>query len=266
MDYQIAIPSYARAELLRDKTLAWLQRHNVDKNRITVFVANEQENAKYRSVLGSEYNIVTGVIGKVNQQRFYHNYYPKGTPLLNLDDDTVKLRERTPEGKLQDWNGSVDELVAKGFALCGEAGAKMWGINPVENGFFMSDFVTVGLRYICGNVYGNYAGDVAIMGKDRVYAESSGDDFETTLRSFIQNGSVVRFEYLCPTTKYFAAGGIDAELKERGISDRQTDHKKALQNIVSRYPELSKLTEKAGGVTNIRLKTITYNKIPKANI
>lgn len=266
MDYQIAIPSYARAELLRDKTLAWLDKHKVDRERITVFVANEQESDKYRYVLGHSYRVVIGVIGKVNQQRFYHNHYPKGTPLLNLDDDTVRLRERTPEGGLQEWQGSIDKLVETGFAICGEAGAKMWGINPVENGFFMSDYITVGLRYICGNVYGNYAGDLAIMGKDRVYAESSGDDFETSLRSFIQNGSVVRFEYLCPTTKYFAAGGIDAELKQRGIVDRQKDHKAALENIVSRYPELAKVTTKAGGVTNIRLKSITFNKIPKIHV
>lgn len=266
MDYQIAIPSYARAELLRDKTLAWLDKHKVDRERITVFVASEEEFWTYNKIIGKGYNIVTGVIGKVNQQRFYHNHYPKGTPLLNLDDDTVRLRERTSDGKLQEWNGSIDKLVETGFRICEEVGAKMWGINPVENGFFMSDCITVGLRYICGNVYGNYAGDLAIMGKDRVYAESSGDDFETSLRSFIQNGSVVRFEYLCPTTKYFAAGGIDAELKQRGITDRQTDHKAALENIVSRYPELAKVTEKAGGVTNIRLKSITFNKIPKIHV
>lgn len=266
MDYQIAIPSYARAELLRDKTLAWLERHNVDKSRITVFVANEEESDKYRYVLGSRYRVVTGLLGKVNQQRFYHEYYPKGTPLLNLDDDTVRLRERTPDGKLQDWTGSIDTLVETGFNTCQRVGAKMWGINPVENGFFMSDVITVGLRYICGNVYGNYAGDPAIMGADRVYKESSGDDFETSLRSFIQNGSVVRFEYLCPTTKYFAAGGIDAELKRRGVTDRQIDHTHALENIVSRYPELAKLTTKAGGVTNIRLKSITFEKIPKIHV
>jgi hypothetical protein len=265
MDYQIAIPSYSRAELLKHQTIAFLERYNVDPARVTVFVANEEESNKYRYALGNKYKIVIGLLGKVNQQRFYHDYYPKGTPLLNLDDDTVTLRQRTADGKLEDFNGSIDELVKTGFDICKQEGAKMWGINPVENGFFMSDSVTVGLRYICGNFYGNYAGDLAIMGKDRIYAESSGDDFETTLRSFIQNGSVVRFEYICPKTKYFAAGGIDAELKQQGINNRQDEHSIALANIVSRYPELATLTTKAGGVTNIRLKTITYKKIPKAH-
>lgn len=266
MNYQIAIPSYARAELLKHQTLAFLERSGVGRERVTIFVANEQEFDAYRSLIGQEYKIVVGVLGKVNQQRFYHSYYPKGTPLLNLDDDTVTLRQRTPDGKLEDFNGSLDALVEAGFRVCKQEGATMWGINPVENGFFMSDVVTVGLRYICGNFYGNYAGDPAIVGTDRTYAESSGDDFETTLRSFIQNGSVVRFEYICPKTKYFAAGGIDAELKSKGVTNRQDDHAVALANIVSRYPELASLTTKTGGVTNIRLKTVTYRKILKADI
>lgn len=263
MDYLIAIPSYARPELLKQQTIAFLERHHVNSERITVFVANQDEYERYQEVLGNKYRIVVGVLGKVNQQRFYHSYYPEGTPLLNLDDDTLTLRQRTLDGKLEDFHGSIDDLVVKGFEICKQAGAKMWGINPVENGFFMSDVITVGLRYICGNFYGNYAGDTAIMSKDRTYTESSGDDFETTLRSFIQNGSVVRFEYICPKTKYFASGGIDAELKTRGMLNRKEEHGVALSNIVGRYPELSSLTIKAGGVTNIRLKPITFNKIPR---
>lgn len=266
MDYQIAIPSYARASLLKNQTIGFLERHNVDPTRVTVFVANEEESNAYQDSLGNNYKVVIGRLGKVNQQRFYHSYYPKGTPLLNLDDDTKTLRQRTPDGKLEDFNGSIDELVKTGFRICEEQGAKMWGINPVENGFFMSDVVTVGLRYICGNFYGNYAGDPAIVGTDRMYTESSGDDFVTTLRSFIQNGSVVRFEYICPKTKYFAAGGIDAELKEKGIMTRQIEHAARLADIVSRYSDLATLVTKAGGMANIKLKNITHLKLPKSNV
>lgn len=265
IDYQIAIPSYGRAELLKNQTLAFLERHNVDPERVTIFVASEEERERYAQVLANKWRIVVAHIGKVNAQRFYHAYYPVGTPLLNLDDDTVTLRQKTADDKLEEFNGNLDELVTRGFEICKQEGATMWGINPVENGFFMSDTITVGLRYICGNFYGNYAGDKAIVGADRVYAESSGDDFETTLRSFILNGAVVRFEYICPKTKYFAAGGIDAELKSRGITDRKPDHAVALHGIVNRYPELAKITTKAGGVTNIRLKTVTYKKIKRAS-
>ena len=262
MEYVVAIPSYRRPQICKEQTLAVLERLKVSKDKITVFVANEEEEAIYRSVIGDEYKIVVGVRGISSQRKFIHNYYPVGTRIISSDDDMAELYE-LGDGELIPTKMTLDEIAELGFKYAEQEGAKLWGINPVANGFFMKDVVTVGLRYICGNFYGNYAGDPAITGADRTYAESSGDDYETTLRSFIQNGSVVRFEFICPKTKYFAAGGIDAELKTRGIADRQIDHADKLKNIVSRYPELASITTKAGGVTNIRLKSITYKRLKR---
>lgn len=263
MKYEIAIPSYKRAELLQTATLATLVRYGVDKDRVTIFVANDDEAVKYRATLGDDWRIVTGVIGKVNQQRFYHNWYPEGTPLLNLDDDVYDLHEVNDAKKLQSFTGTIDELVSFAFDLADKVGARMWGINPVNNGFFLKNETVVGLRYICGNFYGNYAGDLAICGNDRPSAISSGDDYETTFRSYLQNGAVVRIEYLTPITKYFAPGGIDAELKERGVENRQVEHDAELRRIIDRYPDLAGLQTKAGGVTNIRVKTKTFARIPR---
>lgn len=263
MEYQIAIPSYKRAELLKQKTIALLERYNVDKSKITVFVANEQEAETYKEAL-PDYKIVVAVKGLLAARVFYNNYYPKDTRILNLDDDMAELKQRNSADKLENYVGAFDDIVKLGFSICEQEGARLWGINPVSNGFFMKDCVTVGLRYICGNFHGSYAGDEVVTGADRANKESSGEDFETTLRSFVRYGSVVRIEYLCPTTKYFASGGIDAELKDNGIPDRQTDHKAALFDIAARFPDLATIVEKAGGITNIRLKTVTYAKIPRA--
>ena len=43
MDYKIAIPSYKRAETIKNKTLKLLMDHNIDKNKITIFVADNDE-------------------------------------------------------------------------------------------------------------------------------------------------------------------------------------------------------------------------------
>lgn len=262
MDYQIVIPSYKRAELLEKASLATIARYGGSKDRVTVFVANEQQAQEYRDVIG-DYRIVVAQIGKVNAQRFYHNYFPQGTPLLNLDDDIHDIKQRNELDKLEPYAESIDKLVSIGFDLCKKSGAKMWGINPVNNGYFMKDWSVIGLRYICGNFYGNYAGDAAIVGEDRPSHLSSGDDYETTIRSFIANGSVARIEWLTPITKYFAAGGIDAEIKDKGINDRQIEHTQELQAIIERYPELANPQVKSGGVFNIRLKNFTFEKVPR---
>lgn len=263
MDYVIAIPSYKRATLLKQKTLALLERFGVQKDKIYIFVADQRELEDYSNEING-YNIIEAEKGLVLARRFYNQYFPKNTRILNLDDDCAELKQRTPDAKLDDYRGSFDSLVETGFGICEKQGARLWGINPVANGFFMADTVTVGLRYICGNVHGSYAGDSVISGEDR-NLESSGEDFLTTLRSFVKYGSVVRLDWICPTTKYFAHGGIDAELKDKGIMTRQIDHAARLAEIVARYPDLATLVTKAGGVTNIRLKTITYCKLPKTH-
>lgn len=263
MDYQIAIPSYKRSEVIQVATLATLERYGVDPDRVTIFVANAEELDNYRAALDPKWRIVCGKLGKVEQQKFYHQHYETGTPLLNFDDDVYDIRQSTAEGKLEPYDGTIDALAEIGFGLCEKSGAKLWGINPVNNGYFMKHWSVIGLRYICGNLYGNYAGDLAIIGADRPSAISSGDDYETTFRSYLQNGSVVRIEYLTPITKYFAPGGIDAELKDRGVANRQEEHDAELRAIIERYPNLAALQIKAGGITNIRVRTQTFVKVAR---
>jgi hypothetical protein len=262
-DYQIAIPSYKRAELLKNVTLKTLERYGANRDRITIFVANEQQAEEYKEVI-ADYRIIVAEIGQLNAYRFYHrHYYAEGTRLLNLDDDIYDIKQRNDLDKLEPYTGTIDDLVKLGFDLCEKSGAKIWGINPVNNAYFMKDWAVIGLRYICGNFYGNYAGDQAIIGEDRPSLLSSGDDYETTIRSFMANGAVARIEWLTPITKYFAAGGIDAEIKDKGIEDRQTEHAQELQAIIMRYPDLATPQVKANGMFNIQVKKLTFARIPR---
>jgi len=66
IDYKIAIPSYKRHNTIKEKTLRLLDEYNIDKNKITVFVANTDEEILYKESLDNEYKIVVGVptIGK----------------------------------------------------------------------------------------------------------------------------------------------------------------------------------------------------------
>jgi hypothetical protein len=43
MDYVICVPSYQRAQLCNDLTLAMLAAHGIEPARIHVYVANEAE-------------------------------------------------------------------------------------------------------------------------------------------------------------------------------------------------------------------------------
>lgn len=260
--YQVAIPSYRRADVLKKNTLATLERYGVADDKIHVFVADEQELLDYEQAIGTRYKIVVGALGKVEQQKFYNSYFAPGTPLLNMDDDIADVLELNADGKLIPYGNSMQEIIETGFGLCEKYGAKMWGLNPVSNGFFMRNQATVGLRFIIGNFFGNYAGDLAISGADREMRCDSGDDWLTTIRSFLENGRIVRIEWLNAKTRMFAKGGIEAQLSERG-EERKLIHHQELTRLAALFPDLLTVTTKAGGVTNLRLRSLTEAKIPR---
>lgn len=262
MNYVVAIPSYKRAEICRDQTLKLLDKLKVEKAKIHIFVADDAEYVLYRQILGTEYNIVVGVKGISAQRRFYLNYFAKDTRVVSLDDDIAELLQKEGDA-LVPYSGTLDELAEQMFGLCEQEGAKLWGINPVMNAFFMKDYTTVGLRFICANFMGTYAGNWAHCDPERRMT-SSGEDHHSTIRAFMKYGSVIRAEYLCPKTKYWAKGGIDAMVTETEGISRAERHSQELHWVESRYPELAKVKLKDGLAVSMRLKTVTYRKIPKA--
>ena len=58
--YKIAIPSYKRYDTIKNKTLKLLNEYNIDKKKITIFVANNEEKKLYKKSIGDQYKIVTG--------------------------------------------------------------------------------------------------------------------------------------------------------------------------------------------------------------
>lgn len=261
MTYQIAIPSYKRTAVLNTATLATLVRSGVDLDRVTVWTSDDEQREIYQAELEHDVAIRTAWPGVMAARRFYHAYYPEGTRILNIDDDLYDLKQKDGD-QLRAPDMTIDEIVEVAFMISDGTGARIWGINPVSNGWFMRDEITIGLRYICGNFYGSYAGDREMIGP-RVTnpLHSSGEDFELSLSSFVAHGSVIRLEYLTGITKYFAEGGIDGRAKDLG-SERVDLHREGLAAIAAAYPDLCKLYTKSGDVPNLRLKTITLGKIP----
>ena len=257
MKYTIAIPSYRRPDILKNQTLAVLDRLSVNRDNIVIFVADEEEYDTYNTVLNGKYQIVVGVRGISSQRKFYHNWFPIGERIVSIDDDMADLLE-LGDKKLIPTQYTIDDIVSMGYKYAELENAKMWGINPTMNHFFLKNHVSVGLRYICANFMGTFAGDWIFTDPNRRMTPT-GEDHHSTLRGFTRYGSVVRLEFLCPKTKYFATGGIDACVTEDGAK-RADRHAEELRWVQSRYPDISSIQIKAGGVVNLRLKPITLNK------
>jgi len=208
---EIAIPSYKRAETLRDKTMALLAGLDVDPKGITIFVANADEKKIYSHTLDpkSYGKIVVGEVGMGAIRRFIQQYYKEGQCVLNMDDDLKNLIVRDGAKTKHKITGpEFHQLVAHGFAACDESGARLWGIYPVNNQFFMQDTVTYDLRYVIGSFWGV----VNSRDKKRAVTLDDKEDFERTMRFYLLDKAVVRMNYVGTESNYYGEeGGMQVE-------------------------------------------------------
>jgi len=246
--YEVAIPSYKRPETLRDKTLLVLKHYRIPYQKITVFVANKDEEKIYKDTLapGTYGKIVVGVKGMGAIRNFITDYYPIGTQIVNIDDDIkgfLEYDESKPrkEKPLR----SLLAVIKTGFDECKKAHAKLWGVYPVANGFFMKPKVSTDLRYIIGSFWG-------CINPGLKHAKVTLDDKEDYQRSilyYMEDDAIVRLNMVSPVSSYYKeAGGMQEERTKERVEE-------SARWIVKTYPDFAVLNpSKKSGYMEVKLK------------
>tara|TARA_R100001460_G_scaffold25012_1_gene50308 strand:+ start:492 stop:1235 length:744 start_codon:yes stop_codon:yes gene_type:complete len=244
MDYKIAIPSYKRPETIKSKTLELLSKYNIDKQTITIFVANKEEEKVYSKSLKGEYKIVVGVptIGK--QRNFIEQYYSEGTKLMMFDDDLDGIFIKN-KNKLKEIENLNDDFIYKGFELCKQYKINIFGLYAAANPFFMKKRIYTKLCYIPGGVFGIVVNHDPFL--ERV--TNHGEDYEYSIRQYIKNKALIRFDYLTIKSKFFKeAGGLQTIRTKEYIYN-------SIYQIQSMFPQYCKMyIRKSTGNAELRLK------------
>ena len=104
ISYIIAIPSYKRHIIIKNQTLAVLEKYKILPSLIYVFVANKTEEILCKTSLDNAYQkkikIVIGKKGLKNQRNFISSYFPKMTCIVQMDDDIKGIYKLTNYNKL----------------------------------------------------------------------------------------------------------------------------------------------------------------------
>ena len=260
--YVIAIPSYKRAELLSRKTLKTLVDYNIPRNRIFVFVANQEEEKIYKETLDKKTygHIIVGIKGLNNQRNFISRYFPIGQEIVNLDDDLAGFNILKTHGstfnkkenyltKLPDF----DLFIRESFKSLKNNGLFLWGIYPINNPYFMTPKTTQDLRLIVGPCWGN----INRHSSDLILTIDEKEDVERTLQYYTKDKGVMRFNNISVATSYYVnQGGMQA--LER---DRKKDAYESAVYLNKKYPTLTTLhLTKKSGFAEVKLK----DKIIKA--
>jgi len=230
MDWAIAIPSYKRSALIQTKTLSTLARYDIPNDRITVFVANQEEYLVYRAAFPDTLKIVIGRLGLAPQRNFILDHFPVGTHIVMVDDDLAGFVEKGEEGGIRPLT-SLRAVIDKGFAEAVKANCCLWGVYPVPNGFYMRSSVTYDLKFCVGSFWGII--NTGTTGERGIHLEhNQKEDYLRTLLSFERDGKVVRINYVSPKTVYYkTAGGMQCP-------DRVKDQQTAVEYLVDRWPLL----------------------------
>ena len=238
MEYVVAIPSYNRPNEIIKKTLKTLADGGVEKERIFIFVADEEQAEIYKP---TGYKIIIGVIGIANQRVFISNYFPVGQYIISLDDDVEELQtlQESKLVKLTDlhtfFTSSYETLMRENLFI--------WGIYPVRNAFFMkSGVMTRSLKFLLGVCYGYINRNLK-----ELYPTAEGkEDIEQSILYYMKDGGVIRFNHVAVKTKFNAVGGLG--------KDRYEMNEKASQLLKERYPDMVTIFKRKNGMCEVRLK------------
>jgi hypothetical protein len=196
-DYVVVIPSYDRSEIISSKTLNTLKLGGVPKNRIYIFVANEEEEKKYKSKVSEDlyHEMVVGVIGLVPQRQFINDYFEENSYIIAINDDIddIILKVSPDKSNKEIKKVNLPQLFKKAYDEMIENKIFLWGVAPTSNPFFLYKKTTYDLKFINGAFYGYLNRDDDDI-KLKYGAEK--EDSERCLRYYKKDGKLFFCEFI----------------------------------------------------------------------
>jgi hypothetical protein len=244
-EYQITIPSYRRAQTLKNKTLALLNSYGIPNSDVDVWLADEEQLSLYRAEFPLDApNFIVGVPGIGAQRNHIEQYYDEGSRVLMLDDDLTAFKQAINPTTLE----PVPDLRAafqEGWATAEQLGAGLWGVYAVANPYFMKRRVQSNLCYVIGTVQG------IVCSRDPQLQRitSHGEDYEYSIRRFIHDGILARLDWFTVISKYFKEpGGLVSQRTPQMMLEN-------IKQIEAMFPDFCQMyIRKSTGYPELRLR------------
>jgi len=247
MTYYVAIPTYKRSNELIKKTLKTLKEGGVTKDKIYIFLANNDEKKSYEEVVPKDlYNkMVVGIKGIANQRNFIRNYFKNGDKIVSIDDDVQEVSKLSGDKLAKIKN--LDTFFKMAFDKLIKQKLYLWGVYPVSNPFFMKGVKhaeSTSLKFVIGVLHG------FIVRHDKKLLTSTSaegkEDYEMSILNYLKDGGVYRFNHVTIKTKFNAPGGLG--------QDRFDMNRKSGQYLEKKYPDLITIFHRKNGMTEVRLR------------
>ena len=203
-----------------------LARHGIDKERIHIFVASNEELLTYQTE-NPGYKFIVAQKGLANARNFISDYFPVGQPIMNFDDDVTEIKQKV--GTRLQPIPDLHAFITLGFATCIEHGRRMFGLYPVPNGMFMKDRMQDGLHFCTGPAWGILNPGASL----RISLEYK-EDYERCILMYLKDGGILRFEYVAACSTFYKGDG--------GLNNARTKELVAAEAnyLLTKYPQFIK--------------------------
>lgn len=254
MDFVVCIPSYKRVDICNSQTLQMLKDNQIPASKIFVYVANETEYDDYDTGLNPRlYNeLVIGKKGVVQQREFIEKSWPIDQKIIFFDDDIKKIDLSLSKFK----NNTLSNFFKQAFRECEKQNSYIWGVYPVYNPFFRKDRIEIStcLNFIIGAFFGIVNRKIDQSLKLTLTRKTSQqEDVERTIKFFLKDGIVLRFNKIGFVTKYYGTvGGLG------NLDQRKDSMEEATKKLEKKYGYLGRRSVNSKGIIDFKLKKIEH--------
>lgn len=255
-----------------------LIKQQIPKNKIFIFVSDEDECAEYLINLTKLYpewdtvsqyskndddksKIVVGKPGICNQRKFINSFFPLHHHVVSMDDDVSDVKVLCSSGHIKSAKDRVCSLAVNelhqiiedaGVRML-QSGAHIWSVSLSQLAFHLQhQGISTNFGVCVGYFFGVINRKIDFL--DCKFG-ACGDDVERSLRYAKMDGLVLRYRMLYCDTKFREGqGGINAEIKNR----RQKEIE-AVAEMTRAWPDMIKLDENVKFKSGLPMKILRNN-------
>ena len=243
MNYKIAIASHQRIDMIRNKTLFYLNKHKINPTSVYIFVSPESYESYKEHFEPLKYNIINSKNNILDTRNHIIQYFDEGEPIIEIDDDLEDIHI-TKKGVENERLGDLNNFIINSFEKLGEKG--LWGINSNVNNFFAMGEDKFGLYSIVNSFLGYY------NDKDIILGVPEKEDFDRVCQFFIKKSPILkRCGYGVKTRYWKNQGGIQARYN---FEHRIIIQKESADILMEKYPELVYPVIRKNGIVDIRFR------------
>ena len=241
MDFKIAIPTFRRYDIFFNKTYPLLKKHNL-LDKIILFLQDDDDEKTYAKLNLKIVRVNKGFRNAVND---ITNYFNLGEKYIQIHDDISDILTIENEKLVSVINADI--LFTNVFNKMIEENAGLGGFYPVANAYFMRNLepITTNIRFIYDPITFFINRKILIT-----TSLNNKEDYERTIRHFINDGKIIRFNKVSFKTKF-------NPLKNKtGVGIRNLEHiKKDDEKLIAEFGKYIKYTKRhKSGTTSFILK------------